>query len=470
MAGDDEDSDVHKRQAEELIGCAPSNNYIAIADLTGEWLPGIQAAPSILLAFSEAGRYLAAASGAPNPHPCLTHLDGLDKRLDVLANELNAHPHFREPYDAIRAIAVRLREEAVQATSGTLGNPFRAGNPLDPEFGPETFRGRDGSIRELEEILADPSRRSSILLLAPRRCGKSSLLKMLPAKLPDTIPVYFDLQNHDVSTNAKFFGNLAKEAAKQAKIHRRIDLPLLGENPTFDQTQEWFEKLDQLPEGRRVLIGLDEFRRLEEVYQGTRAELIQLMGLLRATIQHRQRVFLLVSGDAPFDELDQVWNDHFINARPVRLGYLDRETSIALLHAPTKDFPKDAIPEEVAAAIYERTGGQPFLLQAFGSSLVDWLGQQMRTVATPADVAIVEPRVLDWASTYFSDLFDKAPDYAKTAIAALGERRPIELDGPTRRWLDRRCLLDANNELAVPMFAAWLRSQGYIASAAAASQ
>src|SRR5262245_13399142 len=55
------------------------------------------------------------------------------------------------------------------------------------------------------------------------------------------------------------------------------------------------------------------------------------MGLFRAMIQHRRRLRLLVSGLALFDELGQIWNDHFINVREVRVGYLDRFATIDLL-------------------------------------------------------------------------------------------------------------------------------------------
>ncbi len=47
---------------------------------------------------------------------------------------------------------------------------------------------------------ADPTRGASIALLAPRRCGKTSVHKMLPALLPDAVRIFFDLQEHPVDT------------------------------------------------------------------------------------------------------------------------------------------------------------------------------------------------------------------------------------------------------------------------------
>src|SRR5207302_733136 len=107
--------------------------------------------------------------------------------------------------------------------------------------------------------------------------------------------------------------------------------------------------------------------RLQDLFPGSRLEFLQLMGLFRATIQHRRGVRLLVSGAAPFHELDGVWDDHFISARQIKLPFLDLPTTAGLLMQPSPDFPSDAIPEDVAQEVYRRTGGEPYLVQVFGS-------------------------------------------------------------------------------------------------------
>src|SRR6185436_6831359 len=122
----------------------------------------------------------------------------------------------------------------------------------------------------------------------------------------------------------------------------------------------------------RVLLCLDEFERLEEVVgekPETKQQLFQLMGLLRATIQHRRRVRLLGTGNSTFEELEPLWNDSFISTRELRLGPLAREVAIGLLRQPipvSEGFPEDAVPLEVAESIVDRTGGQPYLTQLYG--------------------------------------------------------------------------------------------------------
>jgi hypothetical protein len=179
------------------------------------------------------------------------------------------------------------------------------------------------------------------------------------------------------------------------------------------------------------------------------------MGLFRATIQHRRRVRLLVSGSAPFDELDRVWDDHFISARQIKLPFLDELTAIGLLTQPDPGFPADAIPTEVAQEVFERTGGQPFLLQAFGSLLVNRLNDTSRRTVTIADVADVEERAIEYAEPYFRDMYKSAPAAAREALDHLSQG-PADVSPAAHRWLTRRYLLTPGDRLAVPLFGAWI--------------
>jgi len=447
-------------RARELARLARTKDFQAIAELRGLWLPGVQGADPLLLSFSEAGRYLAAASAAFSPHHRLKHLEGLAAQLTGIENQLRANRNaftqpFEEPLLALRDAGQALRIEAEKNAAGRILNPFRVFESLSPEAGPELFRGREHAVHEIEDALADAGNAVSLQLLAPRRAGKTSLLKMLPGMLPDTVCVFFDLQAHPVASVGAFWSKLVEQALIQAKVQRRIDLPPLPAGPPMEAAAGWLEGLDQLPDGRRVLVAIDEFERLEDLFPGSRKEFLQLMGLFRATIQHRKRVRLLVSGAAPFDELDRVWDDHFISARQIKLPFLDEPTSIGLLTQPDPGFPADAIPAEVAQEVYRRTGGQPFLLQAFGSLLVSRLNGTDRRTALIADIATVEERAIEWAEPYFRDMYKSAPTAAREALDHLSQG-PADLSPVARRWLSQRYLLTPADQLAVPLFGAWI--------------
>lgn len=440
-------------RAKELHKLTQSQDFEAITELRGTWLPGIQGADPVLLAFAEAARFAAAAQTAFNPSHALEHLKRLGAQLNAIENQ--RPPYFDAPLQAFKAHHQESTAKAKIAAAGQIPNPFRAGNPLSTDDGPEVFRGRESAAREIEDILADTARPASLQLLAPRRSGKTSLLKMLPTMLPDTLCVFFDLQAHPVASVASFWQKLAEQAILQAKRDRRTEIPPFPKGPPMEAAEKWLAQLDQL--NQPVLLAIDESERLEDLFPGSRTEFLQLMGLFRATIQHRRGVRILVSGAAEFSDLDRVWDDHFISARQVRLPYLDRQTTITLLNQPTAEFPKEAIPEAVAAAVFQNTGGQPFLVQVYGSLLVRRLNENRSKIATVQDVDAVKEGVIEWAEPYFRDMYNNAPAPASQALDQLAQGQSPELAPATRRWLNQRYLLTNHDRLAIPIFGAWLK-------------
>jgi len=449
-------------QAIEMFSLAQRRDFQAATDLRGKWLPGVQAAEPELLGFSDAARYLAAAGEVASPHNRLEHLNRAHSILIAVGNRMltSASPlskHLPAALEAWKKLTRELIQEASELAVFQVPNPFRAGQPLRPDQGPDLFRGREPLIRQIEEILADTNHLGSMALLGPRRCGKTSLLQMLPAMLPDCVCVFFDLQDNPVSSVSSFFQALSRQTTEQARRQRGLQLPEIAGEATFESAALWLRDLDEVCANQRILICLDEFERLEHVFPGDQRDLLRLMGLLRATIQHRRRVRLLVSGVAPFEELGPLWNDHFINVRELRIGHLNRETSINLIRLPIPEFPKEAVPVPVAEEIYVRTGGQPYLLQLYGSLLVGRLNEESRCEAVIQDVAAVEEQALTQGVYYFRNTFNDAREDARRAMHQLSLGQDSNLTSSTRRWLQGRWLIDSRDRLTVPVLVKYIR-------------
>ncbi|MCP4696135.1 MAG: AAA family ATPase [Gammaproteobacteria bacterium] len=473
-APDENQRRLSRLQAEELARLVEQRRFDKVSKLEGQWLPGLEKAPAPLIALSEVARYLLAAETGSVAYHCLQHLDRAQKSLTALKNSLknNRKGDFfflaavlPETLPVWEKAITESRNKQEELAKQTLPNPFFAGDPLDPEYGEEVFRGRMDVVRQIEALLADPKCGGSIVLLGPRRSGKTSLLKMLPALLPDTVCVFFDLQDNTVESPDAFFLALAKCATEQATRDRQVELPPLPEGPPFEAAGQWLkalettETLQSAAGDRRILICIDEFELMETLFPGDRRDLLKLMTLFRATIQHRRRVRLLVSGAAPFDELDRMWSDHFINAREFQLDYLKEDTAIELLIRPIPDFPPQAVSLEVAKRIFARTAGQPYLLQLYGLLLISHLNEERRKQAELEDLEVVEDKVLDQAAYYFQNTVESAPKEAREVLFALAEdkKTPMQIDRQTRRWLKRRCLLTDEDGLLIPVLGKWIQ-------------
>lgn len=445
----------------ELETLVKQQRFAEIAALEGYWLPRTERTDTDLSAFQEAGRYLVASESAVTAYH---RLESLNKVKAIVTGLENAsprqHPALRQAIRTLRAVTDKLHQEAKAIADQQIPNPFRAGDPLTPDAGQELFKGRANLVQRIESLITDPTRSSSIMLLGPRRCGKTSLLKMLPVLLPDVLCIFFDLQDNPVDSPRAFFNALARQAQTQAaKGDRQLLLPaMLGDDP-FEASQAWLQSLEEMPGRHQILLCIDEFERLEDLFPGNRREFLQLMGLFRSIIQHHRRVRLLISGVAPFTELSEVWNDHFINVRQLHIEHLEQGAALELLTHPTADFPPDAIPLDVAAEIMQRTGGQPYLLQLYASELVFYLNSKEHHQANLSDVAIIEDEILAQASPYFEYIFQTAIPQAKIALEAFANGKVINLNLPTRKWLKHRCLLTQEGTLSIPVFEVWLRQE-----------
>jgi len=123
---------------------------------------------------------------------------------------------------------------------------------------------------------------------------------------------------------------------------------------------------------------------------------------------------------------------------------------------------RNTTPTIIAEEIFARSGGLPYLLQLYGSLLIEQLNAEKRQQSQLSDLEIVEEQVLEQATYYFRNTVQSAPAEAQAVLLKLAEGDfPVEMDKCTRRWLQRRCLLTKKDQLAIPVLGTWIsREQG----------
>ena len=455
-------------QADEIQSLFWQRRFAELAELQGQWLPGDGNADSLLATLRGLAWTLDAAQHTRAAYLAEQHFQSAETQLHAMGNlSISANEplaaYFPAVLRAAHAVLAAMQAANAAAAASVLPNPFIAGNPLSgaQRWGQQLFRGRERQIQQVERLLADAHSANSFALLGPRRCGKSTLLNMLRRQLPDTQLVLFDLQDNPADSPLSFYRALVRQAQRQAEEDRRLKLPDLPEGAPIEALSAWLEMLENDQRVSRFLICIDEFERLPDLFPVSASgpanrDLLQLLGLLRATVQHRQRVRLLVAGAAPFDELETLWTDHLINLQEVRVGFLDAASAEGLLTAPCPEMPADAIPLELARAMVARTAGQPYLTQLYGQILIDQLNDAERRQATLDDVEPVEREALSKAVNYFHNIWRALRPDAAQALLALAQGQAVALDAATRRYLQRRLLIGEDEQLLIPVFQRWL--------------
>ncbi len=455
-------------QAEEAQTLLQQQRFAELAELRGQWLPGVDTNSRLLAALRALARTLEAAQHSSAAYLIAQHMQSAEAQLRAMDNQLaSADEPLAAYFPAVLRVAgevlATMREANAAAAAATLPNPFIAGNPLSgaQRWGQQLFRGRERHIRQVERLLADAHSANSFALLGPRRCGKSTLLNMLRRQLPDTQLVLFDLQGNPADSPLAFYRGLVRQAQRQAEEDRRLKLPDLPEGAPIEALAAWLDLLERDQRVTRFLICIDEFERLPDLFPVSadgpvHRDLLQFLGLLRATAQHRQHVRLLVAGAAPFDELETLWTDHLINLQEIQVGFLDAASAEGLLTQPCPEMPADAIPVALARAMVARTAGQPYLTQLYGQILIDQLNDAERRQASLDDLEPVEREALSKAVNYFQNIWRALRPDAAQALLTLAQGQPLALPSTTRRYLQRRLLIGEDDRLSIPLFQRWL--------------
>jgi hypothetical protein len=339
-------------------------------------------------------------------------------------------------------------------------NPFRYGEVVRGPY----FAGR---VRERAELTADVRSGQNVVLISPRRYGKTSLVLEVLDGLGDAVPhAYIDLLR--VTSLEQLPGLLATEIARMLPpIGRALDalgralrdLPLrpkFGMDPdgtptvefepgapptdvarTLGQLLEWPARIARSRQGRVALV-LDEFQAVTDLDP-------HLPATLRAVFQQQSDVAHVFLGSKRH-MLERLFTDEnepmFRMAKTMPLGPIPRAEFAAFVRdrfAATRT----PIAEETVARILDLTGGHPHDTQELCYFLWALAAAGRLFPVPPGMVEQAIDRVLDAESARFVALWDRLRLPQRGALSASTERRtaaaigsasPRASSGRCRAW------------------------------------
>ncbi len=318
---------------------------------------------------------------------------------------------------------------------------------------------------------------NSVLLTAPRRVGKSSLMLKAIQWFHTEGWIAIDVDVQDCDTEASFLEKLIDacreagiklplldEMAKKAKALKRflagskvggggVQLEIGGDGPEdWREAGRLFKKiLAQLAEGdERILLGVDELpiflAKLQQEAEGDARVDLVLRWLRALRLKTPKRITWIVCGSVGLDtfveqhNLVGTINDLVLQ----RLGPFTDETAVAFLKAlGASERNPLSISEAVAKAILERVGWTlPYYLQLMFHALRE-LPPDARSVEYPSieDVdAAYEELLSPHCSSYFAHWGTRLDDQVDVAQAATA-RFLLKQTCTSRRGMSRNRLL-----------------------------
>jgi len=333
-------------------------------------------------------------------------------------------------------------------------NPFSFGDlALD-----ETFTDRE---EELHELKADILNGQNVVIFAPRRYGKSSLVWRASQQLVKKDKVL--IAHVDVMTTAtkeqlaaKIAQALYDEIAtpllrareKATQIFRGLRIvPVITVDPAtgalgFSYTaghakediDATLEKLLELPaelsaeRRRRVSIVFDEFQQVMDIDPS-------LPALMRAVFQSQPDIAHVYLGSKRSmmarlfnDENEPFWR----SAKQMELGVIARGPFARFIHDRFRDTGR-AVEDAVVARVLDTTDGHPYGTQELCYAL--WEETAAGEAAAQAEFEAALTRVLRSENAHFTRIWDTASRAQRLTLQALAKEplRPITSDEFRRR-------------------------------------
>lgn len=318
-----------------------------------------------------------------------------------------------------------------------MTNPFSFGAlALD-----DSFADRD---RELAELTSDIRNGQDVVIFAPRRCGKSSLVWRAAHVLATDRVLMAQVDLMTTPTKESLAAALAKSIYEQIaspleRVREKALAPFRGlrVQPTINvnpddgslsfsfgvgrgpaEIDATLERLLELPaelgsaRGRRVALVMDEFQEIDDIERG-------LPKLLRAVFQRQPEVAHVYLG-SKHHIMERIFNDanepFWRSAKSMELGMIPPE--------PFADFIVDrfhssgrAVEDEVVGEVLARTGGHPYATQELCYFL--WEQTPEGEVATAVRLEGAIAAVLRSEHAHFSLLWDGASAVQKQVLQAL---------------------------------------------------
>ena len=382
----------------------------------------------------------------------------------------------------------------MQARIPPVRNPFRFGALAKDE----DFADRE---KELATLVADAKNGQDVVIFAPRRLGKSSLISAAMRQLIQNDVLVADIDLWKIPTKEKLAEALAsaiytdiarlrdRAAEKAAGIFRGLRItPTMTIDPETGQLTFSFsstasqpdidatiERLLELPaelgaeQEKSVVLVLDEFQEVGKIG----ADLTKLM---RSVFQHQSEVSHIYLGSRRH-LMEEIFNDEqepfWRSAKQMELGPIPRDEFSRFIAQRFADTGKQ-IEQDVVGEVLDQTGGHPYATQRLCYEL--WQVTPTGESAGQPEFEAAFQTVLESENSHFGLIWDDAATAQQQVLSALAAEpgRPLRSDYRDRHGLPasstvQRAMQALKNDeligngrddlyrITEPFLAAWIR-------------
>ncbi|NJN96549.1 MAG: AAA family ATPase [Anaerolineales bacterium] len=312
-----------------------------------------------------------------------------------------------------------------------LQNPYTFGVPVQ---GKDNFFGREKELQLIFDTLENVPRgqKQDLVVMGPRRIGKSSLLYRLVDLLTprkDFVSVYIDVQSIKPRTTRLLFFEVMQKIedgySKKGIWSRHLpsfvtlkpdNIPVDLEFYTFKKDMIRLNEVIVSQNLPRLVLMFDEVELLIE-FGGA-----DILSWFRGLIQSMLYIIFVVSGAEQLYSLTQDYGSPFYNIfKTIELHPLTPRAARKLIEEPANQIGMQ-IPSTEVDKILRYAGNSPYFIQGMAHYLVETLNRQKRYEVYPEDVAEVIKQSVEYLSPQFAYVWGGASQVQRIILYALAKK------------------------------------------------
>ncbi len=305
-----------------------------------------------------------------------------------------------------------------------IPNPYTPGTPITNA---RMFYGRQREMKNLRGHLLPARKSTSVLLIGPRRIGKTSLAHRIAedqAIVAEYLPVFVDVQGLKAADDAAVLRKISREIQHVVREHGLTFKPwetagLKGD--IYDRFEESLFTLHQALNGRRLLLILDEFDALLAANQaGTLSD--RLCWTLRSWVQNQPITLMFVGVTDLQVKIARQCPDMFNVLAVETVGGLDTDAARALIIEPVERHL--SYQREVTDMVIEQVGGYPYYIHILCSKMFSEVQGGRRASITRRDFDHAQRWLTERpiSQGYYAHLFSKDDSHQRAVLAAIAAR------------------------------------------------
>ena len=281
-----------------------------------------------------------------------------------------------------------------------IKNPYIKGGPLD-ENSREVFKGRQDVFDFISSNFEKSKRENILLLIGPRRTGKTSTLNLLHLNISNKyVPVFIDLQagcNEGINTFFESIASNIKEKLESISIDTQIpSSEEFKSRPMFTFKDYLNREIQPKINNKKIILMFDEFEALDVSVKNGKIDKI-VFDNLRHLMQHNKILRFIFSGTHRLEDkyLSDYWSFLFQLVDYHTIGYLNKKYTYELIQDPVKEF--NMFYEKAALErIYKYSGGHPYVVQFMCWYVVDEIhNKEKKDLITANDVEKITGKIVE---------------------------------------------------------------------------